>query len=286
MGTETTGWQVPGSGGKPIYGNTHRSRGGKDAFGSVVCCHGFKGYKDYGFFPTLCDAFAANHLTAYRFNFSHSGVTHQYARFEHPELFEKDRWGRQIEDLNTVCRLVADQSPLPIILFGHSRGGVTSMLYTGGTLRPPVSGLITAAAPDYACNLDDLAKDQLRAEGRLLSPSGRTGQDLYVGLDWLKEIEQDPDSYDPSRAAASVHCPMLILHGDHDPTVPVDCAHRLHRAATPNSQIEILGGADHVFNCPNPVPNDLPYEQLPVQTRRMIEASIGFAAACCAKARG
>lgn len=280
-GIQATDWTIPGSDGQPIYGNTHHPV--CEASGVLICCHGFKGYKDYGFFPLLCDQAAERGLIAHRFNFSHSGMTNAYETFEHPERFEKDTWGRQQDDLAQVFEEVAAQHGLPCVVFGHSRGGVTSTLFAGRNTKSHPAGLITAAAPDYACKMDDLVKDQLRAEGRLLSPSGRTGQKLYVGLDWLEEIERDPEFYDPVLAAAQVKCPMLTLHGDEDDTVPAQCAEQLHEAATPNSTLEIIEGANHVFTCPNPVPADTPLEQLPPQTQTLIQRSVDFAARCCEK---
>lgn len=315
MTIKVTEWQVPGSDGQPIFGNTHwpddsKLSDAKAPLGVLICCHGFKGYKDYGFFPRLCDAAAAKGMLAHRFNFSHSGMTNRVEQFERPDLFEKDTWSTQIHDL-TVMRAVAWHvrrfpgqhswdytDEVPVVYFGHSRGGVTTTLTTGrsfgkefysrywrehGGYSP--AGLITAAAPDYACKLDDLQRDQLRAEGRLLSPSGRTGQDLYVGLDWLEEIERDPELFDPVLAAAYIKCPTLIIHGSGDQTVPVQCAQNLHRAATPHSRLEIIENASHTFNCPNPVPTDLAYADLPYATRRMIELSVDFAVECC-KDRG
>lgn len=288
MAIEVTNWQIKGSDSQTIYGNTHLPK--TDPVGVLICCHGFKGYKDYGFLPVLCDHAARHGLIAHRFNFSHSGMTNKIETFERPDLFEKDRWGRQVDDLHAVQGAInrgelAGDALAPI-WFGHSRGGVTATLAAAmrttshGPSALSPDGLITAASPDYAINLDDLVKDQLRAEGRLLSPSGRTGQDLYVGLDWLEEIERDPELYDPVLAAAQVTCPMLILHGDEDPTVPLACAHNLHRAATPKSRLEIIAGANHVYNCPNPAP-DGPYASLPVQTRKLIDLSVAFAVACC-----
>jgi len=273
-----TDWTIPGSDDQTIYGNTHWP--GDEARGVMICCHGFKGYKDYGFFPLLCDQAARAGLVTIRFNFSHSGMTNQIERFERPDLFEQDRWSRQVEDLGTV--LASARPDLPRVVFGHSRGGVTSTLFAGRSTQESLAGLITAAAPDYACKLDDLAKGQLRAEGRLLSPSGRTGQDLYVGLDWLEEIERDPAFYDPVLAAAHLKCPMLILHGDKDETVPSSCADNLHQAAAPYSALKIIEGANHVFNCPNPLSIDTPPDQLAPQTRELIDRSVSFALRCCA----
>ncbi|MGB0766637.1 MAG: alpha/beta hydrolase [Phycisphaeraceae bacterium] len=276
----TTAWTIPGSDGQPIYGDTHEPGG--DVLGVLICCHGFKGYKDYGFFPPLCDRAARAGLRAVRFNFSHSGMTNKTDVFERPDLFTKDRWSRQIDDLSTVFASVTEDRVLPSVVFGHSRGGVTSTLFAGGRTSQTLAGLVTAAAPDDACRLDDLAKAQLRAEGRLRSPSGRTGQDLYVGLDWLEEIERDPDRYDPVLAASRLDCPMLILHGDADDTVPTPCAERLQQAAGPSGTLAIVEGANHVFNCPNPAPADA-YGSLPEQTWVLIDRTVAFAVSRCAQ---
>ena len=290
----------------------HRLAGG-EPLGILLCSHGFKGYKDYGFIPLLCDRAARAGLLAQRFNFSHSGMTHRLDLFEHPEHFEEDRWSRQVSDLRYLSSLAGDVDhppaqdggtnggvprELPLVLFGHSRGGVSSLLAAGQRDEPasrhsadpalgqaaPPAALITAAAPDYACNLDETTRQQLRSQGRLLSPSGRTGQDLYVGRGWLDEIERDPSLYDPVLAAAQVNCPALILHGDGDKTVPAACAHRLHHAAAPNSRLEIIPGASHTFDCPNPLSIDTPWEEVPEATRKLIDLTVAFAVAQCQKA--
>ncbi len=298
--SEVTSWEILCSDGHPIFGNTHRSQ--TEIVGGLICSHGFKGYKDYGFLPMLCKVAAERGLVALRFNFSHSGMTNRIDSFEHSDLFEKDRWSRQVNDLRDVVSCEFDNDGLegqPYVMFGHSRGGVTSTLAAGriwgehfyNRFWPGTYGyrgcaaLITAAAPDYACNLDDMAKHQLRTEGRLLSPSGRTGQDLYVGRDWLDEIERDPELYDPVLAAAHVKCPTLIIHGSGDTTVPVECAHNLHRAATPNSRLEIIEGASHTFDCPNPLPLDTPWDAVPAATRKLIDLTVSFAVEQCEKAR-
>jgi pimeloyl-ACP methyl ester carboxylesterase len=280
-----TDWTIPGSDGQPVYGNTHRP-GGDEVIGVFICCHGFKGYKDYGFIPALCQHAASQGLIAVRFNFSHSGITRKIETFEKPNLFERDRWGRQIEDLREVFDDAASLLALPRVVFGHSRGGVTSLLFASHHQPSSLAGLITTAAPDYACGLDDLAKDELRREGRLLSPSGRTGQKLYVGREWLDEIERDPEWYDPVLAAAHLQCPTLMIHGDADETVPITCAHRLHEAATSNSTLSIVEGANHVFNAANPTPADTPLEQLPLATQHLIQESVAFAVRSCSEAIG
>ena len=285
--TDPTPWQLPGSGGEPILGSTDRHV--DKPRGVLLVCHGFKGYMDYGFLPRLARVAAGQGLLVHRFNFSHSGMTRRVETFERPDLFERDTWGRQVADLHVVARAVAaDELPghgdgLPMVWFGHSRGGVTVTLAAAGAFDgendavPTPAGVITAAAPDYACGLGEDERAKLRRDGRLLSPSGRTGQRLHVGRAWLDEIEADPAALDPRRAAARVTCPALIVHGGGDQTVDPASAialsqHFLH------AELEVIGQASHTFDCPNPLPDDA---EPPEATRRLIDRATAFAVDRC-----
>jgi len=278
--TRSTPWQIPGSDGRPILGDTHLPDGGIDAAqGAVLLLHGFKGYKDYGFFPLLAARFAEAGLVAHRFNFSHSGMTNDLDTFARPDLFERDTWSKQVVDVVAVCAAIQSRAlpgaGLPLVIFGHSRGGVTALL-AAVELGGVVDGLITAAAPHQACSLDAQQREQLRRSGRLASPSSRTGQTLYVGKAWLEEIEANPQRFDPVRAAGRVSCPHLILHGKDDPTVPWVAAHALHDAPGTNSTLEIIGGAQHTFNAPNP----LPPQDIPSATADFLDRCVKFAVRC------
>src|SRR5690606_22895078 len=102
MAKQTT-WTISGAQGEPILGATHHPAAGTPARGVLLIAHGFKGYKDYGLLPQLAQAAADAGLIAHRFNFSHSGMTDRSERFDRPELFEHDTWGKQVHDLHAVA---------------------------------------------------------------------------------------------------------------------------------------------------------------------------------------
>lgn len=280
MSMSDTPWSIPGSDAQPILGNTHLPEGRADAaLGVALLCHGFKGYKDYGFSPVLAERFANAGLIAHRFNFSHSGMTNDLDTFAKPELFERDTWSRQVTDIVAVCAAIKTQelpgAGLPLIVFGHSRGGVAALL-AAVELGSTVDGLITAASPHQACSLDEQQRNILHKTGKLASPSSRTGQTLYVGRAWLEEIEANPQRFDPVRAAGIVACPHLILHGKDDPTVPWVAGHALHDAPGGNSELQIIDGAQHTFNAPNP----LPVDDIPEVTADFLDRCVTFAVRC------
>lgn len=276
-------WTLAGSDGQTIYGNTHLPAGQPQAV--LILCHGFKGYKDYGFFPRLAEAAADRGLIAHRFNFSHAGMTEQIETFAKPDLFQSDTWSRQIEDLQAVAGAIdsgqlAGQG-LASVWFGHSRGGLTVLLTAGRAFSDPdgrmprPTGVIAAASPAEPCSLTSKDRATLRKDGRLPSPSSRTGQTLYVGLPWLEEIEADPDAFDPKLAIARIACPVLLLHGAADATVGVAAAETLAKAAGEDrARRVVIDHAGHTFDCPNPLE---PGADLPPATQRLFDEVLRFA---------
>ena len=281
----TTQWTLPGAVGQPILGNTHLPDhdAASAPVGVLLISHGFKGYKDYGFFPHLAQSAADRGLIAHRYNFSHSGMTNRLETFERPDLFELDTWGKQVYDLLAVHAAVGQGQlagqGLPIIWFGHSRGGLTSILAAARLFeqdRPNApAGVISVAAPhEPGAGYDERARELMYRQGYVESPSARTGQALRVRLVWLLEIEQAPAAFDPVRAIGKIACPILLLHGEADPTVPVAAAHALAAAASSNARLETIPDAGHTFNCPNPLPPDT---EPPAETQTMVRHVCDFA---------
>jgi len=281
---DTYDWAIAGAAGQPIRGTTHLpALETTPPRGVLLICHGFKGYKDYGFLPQLAERAAQQGLIAHRFNFSHSGMTRNIDTFERPDLFEQDTWLKQVQDLRAVTSAIGrDEIPgvqLPMVWFGHSRGGVTVLLTNvRATVNARPVGLVLAATPNAALNLSDEDKQTLRHEGRLPVQSARTGQTLYIGKQWLDEIEADPDFHDPERAIAAADVPTLILHGTGDTTVPVHAANRLHHAAPHRTTLHLIEGGSHTFNASNPLPLT---QSPPTATQEMIDQACDFALRAC-----
>ena len=276
----TSAWSIAGSDNQLIVGNVHLPD--TSPRGVVIIAHGFKGYKDYGMFPRLAEAMAAAGFIAHRFNFSHSGMTDRIDTFQRPDLFERDTWNRQVFDLRAVIDAVSRDeiagAGLPYVLFGHSRGGVTALLTAGRFAHDPIFappvGIVTAASPATANPLSPEEKERLLRDGFIESPSSRTGQRLRVGAAFITEQIRDPQSHDLVYQVARIRCPLLIAHGESDPTVPAAAAGVIARAARSPAHVIIIPEADHVFNTPNPVPAGW-QDSVPLSV--LIDAAIGFA---------
>ncbi|MFG0253333.1 MAG: alpha/beta hydrolase [Phycisphaerales bacterium JB038] len=252
-------WTLKGAGEQLIRGSVDRPGGEPECV--ILFGHGFKGYKDYGFIPVLGDRLAQAGCLVHRFNFSHSGMGEGIETFEHPKLFEEDTWNKQVEDLTILLRAVRHgdlpdtPTDLPIVLLGHSRGGVSCLLTAGRMFRdgaePTPAAVCTMSTPHEACSLGSGDQKALLAEGRLRSPSARTGQDLYVGQAWLREQIEQPEEHHVVELCGYITAPVLAVHGKLDPTVPYHSADRI-AGACPDGASALIDGADHVYNTKNP----------------------------------
>lgn len=253
--------------------------------GTVLVAHGFMGYKDYGMIPRIATAIAAAGWSAVAFNFAHSGMSRDTATFARPELFAESTWNRQVEDLLFLQaevragRLPGTAAEGPLVLLGHSRGGTAVLLAAGraveggGALSMP-DGVVTIAAPADADRSTPEMHDGFTKDGHVMVRSNRTGQELKIARSFIDEIADDPVGHDPVHCAGLISCPMLLVHGENDPTIPVTDLDRLVAATSEHPRVLkcVVAGADHVMNVPNPLPEGQSSPQLDVA----LAALVGF----------
>ncbi len=66
----------------------------------VIFCHGYKGFKDWGAWGLVANAFAKEGFAFLKFNFSHNGGTfEQPIDFPDLEAFSEDNFTKQLDDL-------------------------------------------------------------------------------------------------------------------------------------------------------------------------------------------
>ncbi|MEL6107406.1 MAG: alpha/beta fold hydrolase [Planctomycetota bacterium] len=165
-----------------------------------------------------------------------------------------------VEDLVGV---VGELSRLPdtrfrgVTLVGHSEGAQICML---AAQKAKVSGVVTIAGSGR--NLKELLKSQL--QGKLPPDLAERSNEILSELAAGRQVESVPDELmilfrpsvqpflisciqsDPTKLAASIQVPMLILQGDEDIQVSVEDAKRL-KEAQPEAELEVLKGMNHVL---------------------------------------
>jgi pimeloyl-ACP methyl ester carboxylesterase len=223
----------------------------------VVVVHGFKGFKDWGFFPWVAQRFLQHRLAVCRFNMSRSGIGDDPESFDRLDLFEHDTYGRQLADLRLVVEYAQQQLPqLPTFLFGHSRGGAIAIL--GASAVPRLRG-VAAWSPIAQCDRwDDSTKADWRTRGYLEQVNTRTKQVMRMSTAILDDYEANAAQYDVVRAVESLQVPLLVVHGARDESVAVDEG-RVLAAANLNTSLMVIERASHTYNAIHPLVH-VPFE--------------------------
>lgn len=245
-------FELSGADGRPLRGDV-RTAGDGSGRPSVVICHGFKGCKDWGFFPVLADRLARAGMTAVSFNFSGSGVGAAGDRFSEPERFAHSTFSNDVEDIKIVCSALSNGELVDGLLkspgyglFGHSRGGGAAILHAA--VDPQVTSLVTWAGISHVNRWDQRSVAEWRASGKRVPPGNGAGDRLVYYTDMLDDIELNAKSLDILAAAGRVTAPWLIVHGSSDDFVPVSEGRELHRAAiATRTSISVFDGGNHTF---------------------------------------
>lgn len=255
---------TPGSGGLPITWDLHLPTS-EPCPGVVILVHGFKGFKDWGFFPELASRIADNGLAALRMNTSHNGLDleNDQDQFTRLDVFANNRTSYEIADIETMISAIrsgtlASEVSLDanrIGLLGHSRGGAAVLLAAAqdSNLKAVVTwaSVSTVAFPEVA-NEDFLSLGQWRFL------NGRTGQEMSLNMSAYDDVNPMPDRLDLNQQVSQIKAPTLFIHGKNDTSVPSQSAFDLARMSGDNCEIYLVEDADHVFNCRHPFAGPTP----------------------------
>lgn len=231
---------------RPAHGETRSA---------VLVAHGFKGFKDWGFFPYLCEQLAQDGHLVVSFNFSLNGTGPDLLEFTDLDAFGRNTVSRELDDLHwMVDRMLAGEwsdgtAPECVGLLGHSRGGGTSVITTAE--HDGISALVTWAA---VATLQRWSEEQVadwRAGGVTWIANARTGQQMPLYSTLWEDLNDNGARLDVLAAAARVRVPWLIVHGSEDPTVAVAEARQLHEAG-PASSLRLVEGSGHTFEAVHP----------------------------------
>jgi len=237
----------------PIRGDLEVPAGAKAL---VVIVHGFKGFKDWGFFPWLGEMLGAHRFAVCRFNMSRSGIGENPETFERLDLFAEDTYSGQISDLHKVVRYCQQRVDAPTFLVGHSRGGGVSLLAAEGIEN--LSGIVTWSAISRTDRWDDATKSLWRRVGYLEVENARTKQMMRMSPRMLDDIEAHRSRLDILKCVTQIEPPILIIHGARDESVPVGESAEIESYARDASRV-VIAKASHTYNAIHPLVN-VPFE--------------------------
>ncbi|PQV49492.1 alpha/beta hydrolase family protein [Jejuia pallidilutea] len=225
----------------------------------IIFCHGYKGFKDWGAWDLMAEAFSSAGYFFIKFNFSHNGGTvEQPIDFPDLEAFGNNNYTKELDDLEAVIDWIYKSSEFEnnldktnINLIGHSRGGgiVTIKAEEDQRITKVIS---LAGVSDYGSrgpligNIEEWKKDGVK-----YVENSRTKQHMPHYYQFYEDFKANEERLTIKRAVSNLKIPYLIIHGDADTSVAINEAHQLHKWSG-KSNLEIIEGADHVFNTKHP----------------------------------
>lgn len=264
---------------KPIILDAYYQKKGK-RLPIVIFCHGYKGFKDWGAWHLVAEAFSEAGFFFLKFNFSHNGGTmDDPIDFPDLESFSNNNYSLELDDLKRVIdHILLDDDFTGLIaandltIVGHSRGGGIAMIKAEED--PRVKRVITwAGVSDFRSRffIGSEGFIKWKAEGVSYVENGRTKQQMPHKFQFFEDFINNEERLTISRAVKDLKMPQLIIQGDKDLAVPLSEAKDLNRW-NPNSELVVLKEADHVFGSKHP----WEIKEWPSQLKEIVKISIKF----------
>lgn len=246
----------------------------------IVFVHGFKGFKDWGYFNLMADAFAQSGFFFIKFNLSHNGTSPEHPTdFVDLEAFGNNNFSKEMNDTGSLLDYIhSPEFPISdreadlqrIFLMGHSRGGGLALMKTREDTR--IKGVVTlAAVTDWEARWPKGYLEDWKKQGVQIIPNTRTGQEMPLYYQIVEDYFQHRERLHLPEAIRNIRVPILAFHGTADETVPHSMAEQLS-VWNGQAEVEIVEGADHTFGGKHPFPGT----DLPTHAHHVVKKSITF----------
>ena len=224
----------------------------------IIVCHGFKGFKDFAFFPYTSRKLCEQGCAVVTINFSGNGIGDDPLNFTELDKFAQNTISQELDDIEAVLDGIASGVLLGtqgdarrIGIMGHSRGGCTAIVKA--SLDPRLKCLVTWASPAALGRYSDEVLRQWKEDGRYNFVNARTKQDMFVNYAYLEDIQANRERYSLDLAVSQLTIPYLTVHGTTDESVAVDAARRLHSyMRTGQAELGLVEGGTHTFGTKHP----------------------------------
>ena len=233
---------------------------GKDSLPAVLVLHGFKAFREWGFFPYVCERIASSGAFAISFDFSHNGIADLATGLFDVNRFASNTISKEVKEAGFLIENIINgdlfNGEYPdfngeLSLLGHSLGAAVSIL----------------AAQDKKlinkfCLWSSIAKfnrytprqvNLWREKGYIEIANSATGQKLRLNSTYIEDILQNYPDNMLADCLGKINAPVFIGHGERDMTVGVDEAHLLASAIKKsNLTFDIIDKAGHTFGISHP----------------------------------
>ncbi|MCP2520727.1 alpha/beta fold hydrolase [SCandidatus Aminicenantes bacterium Aminicenantia_JdfR_composite] len=203
----------------------------------VILCHGFTTDKNSITNLILEKILNESEISTFRFDFTGHG--------ESEGELGNITISKAVDDVLTSIQFLKRLDYSKIGLIGSSFGGLASILASSRSkdiqvmaLKSPVSDLYEL----FVLQAGEHLIEKWKNEG-YIDYTSVNGDNFKLDYSLLKEAEE----INVYKIASEIKIPVLIVHGDHDESVPLNQSKNL-ASLLKNCKLEIIKGADHRYS--------------------------------------
>jgi pimeloyl-ACP methyl ester carboxylesterase len=255
-----------------VFPSIHQSHG------TLIICHGYKGFKDWGMFPYIAEKLSEQY-DVITFNFSHNGVGENLLEFTELEKFAVNTYSRELEDLDILIEHIREGKlpfnhkilSYPLFLLGHSRGAGVILIYSFDHPNL-IQGVISWNGVTDLDIFSDEEKSEMKSKGRSYVYNGRTQQQMPLDLVILEDMKEHQDRYHILERVKSAKTPIALIQGSEDSQKLRKGSSMLLEAKPSIPWIQVPKG-NHTFKSVHPFQGTTaPLEEAITQSKKCLDA--------------
>ena len=241
-----------------LHGDLHYA--GHTSCPILLIIHGFRGSKNWGFFPTIAEEFAQNGSIVLTWNMSLSGYSDNAQYIDQPENFARNTITQEVVDTQSIIDSILQDDRIisgdirshwngDIHVLGHSRGGGIGILISAE--NPSIKKLALWNTISRFGRFTERQKKLWSETGTFPIDETEDGKVIAMNYTYISDLEFHSDEYSPLRAITEVSADILIVHAEQDMTVPIREAYALQEKSH-SAHMHSIPQAGHIFGCTHP----------------------------------
>ena len=227
----------------------------------VLLIHGFRAFKDWGFFPYFSQKLTEAGYISSSIDFSLNTLLDRQKSLFDMERFARNTVSQEISEINTFIQhiisgkvLTAEESNTwngDIYLVGHSLGGALAIIVADSNTS--VKKLVTINSIFDFDIYTEKQKKKWFELGLKEFYDNSTQQLFRLNLEFLTDRLTYVGEKSVAAAVSRLEIPYLIIHGDIDATVSPKAANILYEASNKSlSRLEFIKHGNHTFGIKHP----------------------------------
>ena len=241
-----------------LHGDLHYA--GHTSCPILLIIHGFRGSKNWGFFPTIAEEFAQNGSIVLTWNMSLNGYSKNSQYIDQPDNFARNTITQEMVDTQSIIDSILQDDRIisgdirshwngDIHVLGHSRGGGIGILISAK--NPSIKKLALWNTISRFGRFTERQKKLWSDTGTFPIDETEDGKVIAMNYTYISDLEFHSDEYSPLRAITEVSADILIVHAEQDMTVPIREAHALQEKSH-SAHMHSIPQAGHIFGCTHP----------------------------------